>query len=192
MGTSSTDLDRKLTDIMDMAATWRAVLLIDEADVFLERRSLHDIHRNAMVSVFLRVLEYYSGILFLTTNRVSTFDDAFKSRIHIPIRYTDLSFSSRAEIWRNFCKRVPGGVDIDEKGIEVLAEHELNGRQIKNVLKAAESLAAFDGVRIDLGQLQQVTKIQATFEKDLDSVIGVDYTAPGHSRKDVEQRNMFL
>lgn len=192
MGISSTELDRKLTDIMDMAATWRAVLLIDEADVFLERRSLHDIHRNAMVSVFLRVLEYYGGILFLTTNRVSTFDDAFKSRIHIPIRYTDLAHESRAEIWRNFCRRVPGGVDIDEKGIETLAEHDLNGRQIKNVIKAAESLAAFDGVRIDLGQLQQVTKIQAAFERDLDSVAGVDYTAPGESRKDVEQRNMFL
>lgn len=177
---------------MDMAATWRAVLLIDEADVFLERRSLHDLHRNAMVSVFLRVLEYYSGILFLTTNRVSTFDDAFKSRIHIPIRYTDLSHQSRAEIWRNMCKRVPGGVDIDERGIEVLAEHELNGRQIKNVIKAAESLAAFEGVKIDLEQMQQVTKIQATFEKDLDSVIGVDYTAPGSSKKNVEERNMFL
>lgn len=192
MGTSSIDLDRQLTDIMDMAATWRAVLLIDEADVFLERRSLHDLHRNAMVSVFLRVLEYYSGILFLTTNRVTTFDDAFKSRIHIPIRYTDLSVDSRAEIWRNFCKRVPGGVDIDEAGIATLAEHDLNGRQIKNVIKAAESLSAFDNVRIDLAQMQQVTKIQATFEKDLDSVIGVDYTAPGRSRKDVEQRNMFL
>jgi len=51
---------------MDMTSTWRAVLLIDEADVFLERRSLHDLHRNAMVSVFLRVLEYYAGMfLFL-------------------------------------------------------------------------------------------------------------------------------
>lgn len=192
LGTSSTDLDRQLTDIMDMAATWRAVLLIDEADVFLERRSLHDLHRNAMVSVFLRVLEYYSGILFLTTNRVTTFDDAFKSRIHIPIRYTDLSIESRAEIWRTFCQRVPGGVDIDDSGIATLAEHDLNGRQIKNIIKAAESLSAFDNVRLDLAQIKQVTKIQATFEKDLDSVIGVDYTAPGRSRKDVEQRNMFL
>lgn len=175
-----------------MAATWRAVLLIDEADVFLERRSLRDLHRNAMVSVFLRVLEYYSGILFLTTNRVTTFDDAFKSRIHIPIRYTDLSIESRAEIWRTFCQRVPGGVDIDDSGIATLAEHDLNGRQIKNIIKAAESLSAFENVRLDLAQIKQVTKIQATFEKDLDTVIGVDYTAPGRSRKDIEQRNMFL
>ncbi|KAK3341903.1 P-loop containing nucleoside triphosphate hydrolase protein [Lasiosphaeria hispida] len=192
LGVSSTDLDHQLTRIMDMTATWRAVLLIDEADVFLERRSLHDLHRNAMVSVFLRVLEYYSGILFLTTNRVTTFDDAFKSRIHIPIRYTDLSVDSRKQIWRNFCGRVPGGVDIDERGFGVLAEHDLNGRQIKNAIKAAESLAAFDEVKLDLKQLLQITKIQDMFEKDLTNLSGIDYTAPGQSKKDADSRNMFL
>jgi len=192
LGTSSTDLDHQLSRIMDMTSTWRAVLLIDEADVFLERRSLHDLHRNAMVSVFLRVLEYYTGILFLTTNRVTTFDDAFKSRIHIPIRYTDLSPASRKQIWRNFCARVPGGVDIDDAGLDRLADHDLNGRQIKNAVKAAESLAAFDGVKLDLAQLLQITKIQDMFEKDLTSLSGVDYTAPGGSRKDADSRNMFL
>ncbi|KAK4154710.1 ATPase family AAA domain-containing protein 3B [Chaetomidium leptoderma] len=192
LGTNSVDLDRNLTRILDLAATWRAVLLIDEADVFLERRSMSDLHRNAMVSVFLRLLEYYSGILFLTTNRVSTFDDAFKSRIHIPIRYTDLSVESRMHIWRNFCSMVPGGVDVDEKGLATLAETDLNGRQIKNAIKAAESLAAFDEVKLDLKQLLQITKIQAMFEKDLTSVSGIDYTAPGASQKDAERRNMFL
>jgi hypothetical protein len=39
------------------------------ADIFLERRSENSIHRNALVSVFLRLLEYHQGILFLTTNR---------------------------------------------------------------------------------------------------------------------------
>ncbi|KAH8650042.1 P-loop containing nucleoside triphosphate hydrolase protein [Xylariales sp. PMI_506] len=192
LGVTSADLDTQLTRIMDMTSTWGAVLLIDEADVFLEQRSLHDLHRNAMVSVFLRVLEYYSGILFLTTNRVNTFDDAFKSRIHIPLRYTDLTVESRAQIWRNFCRMVPGGVDVDERGFALLAEHELNGRQIKNIVRAAESLASFDGVKLDLKQLQQVTKIQATFEKDLNSLSGIDYTAPGASKKNAESRHMFL
>ncbi|KAI2626414.1 P-loop containing nucleoside triphosphate hydrolase protein [Xylaria nigripes] len=192
LGISSTSLDESLTRIMDMTSTWKAVLLIDEADVFLERRSLHDLHRNAMVSVFLRVLEYYTGILFLTTNRVNTFDEAFKSRIHIPIRYTDLSPSSRMQIWRNFCDRVPNGVDIDEDGLRALSEHDLNGRQIKNIVKAAESLAAFDGVKLDLKTLQAVTKIQARFEEDLTNVAGIDYTAPGETRKYGEKGNMFL
>lgn len=191
LGMSSDQLDAQLTEIMDMTSTWRAVLLIDEADVFLEQRSLHNIHRNAMVSVFLRVLEYYSGILFLTTNRVATFDDAFKSRIHIPIRYTDLDATSRLKIWRNFCSKVPGGTNISEKEFEKLAEDELNGRQIKNVVKAAESLANFDGVKLDYKQLQQVTKIQARFEKDLTDFGEIDYTAPGSAKKHAESRNMY-
>ncbi|KAI1460706.1 P-loop containing nucleoside triphosphate hydrolase protein [Annulohypoxylon moriforme] len=190
LGVSSGHLDLNLTRIMDLASTWKAVLLIDEADVFLERRSLHDVHRNAMVSVFLRALEYYSGILFLTTNRVSTFDDGFKSRIHVPIRYTDLSLASRLQIWRTLCGRVPGGVDVDEDGLESLARHDMNGRQIKNIIKAAESLAAFDGVKVDLKQMEQVARIQNAFEKDLTSVGGVDYTAPGESKGD--GFNMFL
>ncbi|KAI1213008.1 P-loop containing nucleoside triphosphate hydrolase protein [Annulohypoxylon truncatum] len=190
LGVSSGHLDLNLSRIMDLASTWKAVLLIDEADVFLERRSLHDVHRNAMVSVFLRALEYYGGILFLTTNRVGTFDDGFKSRIHVPIRYTDLGFASRLRVWRTLCGRVPGGVDIDERGLESLARHEMNGRQIKNIIKAAESLAAFDGVKVDLKQMEQVARIQNAFEKDLTSVGGVDYTAPGQSKGD--GFNMFL
>ncbi|CAJ2500031.1 Uu.00g028840.m01.CDS01 [Anthostomella pinea] len=181
LGVSSQLLEDKLTSIMDMASTWRAVLLIDEADVFLERPVSRDIHRNAMVSVFLRVLEYYSGILFLTTNRVNKFDDAFKSRIHISIRYTDLSKASRLQVWRNFCGRIPGGVDIDERGLATLAKHDLNGRQTNNVVKAAESLPAFHGARLDLARLQQVTTIHATFEKDLTNPMGVDYRVPGET-----------
>jgi len=63
LGTDSTTLDSRLTNILDMASTWKAVLLIDEADVFLERRSLHDMGRNSLVSIFLRVLEYYGKYL---------------------------------------------------------------------------------------------------------------------------------
>lgn len=45
------------------------VALFDENDVFQEERSQADLQRNALVSVFLRVLEYYDGILILTSNR---------------------------------------------------------------------------------------------------------------------------
>ena len=86
LGTNPRDLEQELTKILDVAHSWGAVLLLDEADVFLEARTPQDIHRNALVSIFLRLLEYFQGILFLTTNRVATFDDAFQSRIHIALR----------------------------------------------------------------------------------------------------------
>jgi hypothetical protein len=57
LGTSAAKVDQNLANILRISATWSAVVLIDEADVFLEERSLHDIERNAMVAVFLRQLE---------------------------------------------------------------------------------------------------------------------------------------
>lgn len=73
LGTDPARLESELQKILDIAHSWGALLLLDEADVFLEKREVHDIHRNALVSIFLRLLEYFQGILFLTTNRVETF-----------------------------------------------------------------------------------------------------------------------
>jgi AAA+ superfamily predicted ATPase len=70
LGTDSRFLESELQKILDICHAWGAILLLDEADVFLEKRNMHDIHRNALVSIFLRQLEYFQGILFLTTNRV--------------------------------------------------------------------------------------------------------------------------
>jgi ATPase family associated with various cellular activities (AAA) len=101
LGTDPRVLERSLTDILDIAHAWGAVLLLDEADVFLEKRSIHDIHRNALVSIFLRLLEYFQGILFLTTNRVETFDDAFQSRTSLTPQPTPPSTHQANKIYRD-------------------------------------------------------------------------------------------
>ncbi|KAH9204697.1 hypothetical protein DL95DRAFT_244968, partial [Leptodontidium sp. 2 PMI_412] len=44
---------------------------------------------------FLRTLEYYQVIMFLTTNRVQQIDDAITSRIHFKIKYSDLRREQR-------------------------------------------------------------------------------------------------
>ena len=98
--------------------------------------------------MFLRVLEYYDGIMILTTNRVGTFDEAFKSRIHLAIRYLKLDEEQRLEIWRNFIQmlgRTKERVDVDdlERNANKLAQTELNGRQIRNVITLARYLAKF-------------------------------------------------
>ncbi|KAB8298079.1 hypothetical protein EYC80_001842 [Monilinia laxa] len=100
LGTDPRTLEAELQKILDIAHAWGAVLLLDEADVFLEKRTIQDIHRNALVSIFLRLLEYFQGILFLTTNRVETFDDAFQSRIHIALRYGDLSTKAKKSVFK--------------------------------------------------------------------------------------------
>ena len=87
LGTDPRQLESSLREILDVATAWDAVIGLDEADVFLEARDEHDIVRNAMVGVFLRLLEYHQGVLFLTTNRVKNIDSAFYSRISVALQY---------------------------------------------------------------------------------------------------------
>lgn len=138
LGTDSRTLEAELNKILDIAHSWGAVLLLDEADIFLERRTIQDIHRNALVSIFLRLLEYFQGILFLTTNRVETFDDAFQSRIHLAIRYGELNAKARRSVWKMFLARVQAkeGVQtakFSDRDLDALARHALNGRQVCHV-----------------------------------------------------------
>jgi hypothetical protein len=142
LGINPNQVEAQLTNILEMIAKWNAVLLLDECDVFLEARSNHDLERNKLVSIFLRVLEYYEGLLFLTTNRVDNIDAAFQSRIHISMAYPDLTVESRRHIWENFLKGLNVQASFGEKDLDELATVQLNGRQIKNVLKSAALLAA--------------------------------------------------
>lgn len=87
LGLTPNEVEESLKNVFRLAHLWDCVLLLDEADVFLSQRSKSDMKRNALVSVFLRVLEYYNGLLFLTTNRVGAVDEAFKSRIHLSLYY---------------------------------------------------------------------------------------------------------
>ena len=72
LGIRPEEVEMNLENILEMVAKWKAILLIDECDVFLEARPIHDMERNKLVSIFLRLLEYYQGTLFLTTNRYVT------------------------------------------------------------------------------------------------------------------------
>jgi hypothetical protein len=57
LGCYSNLLSENLTRIFSLCARWDAIILLDEADIFLEARSTREIDRNAMVSVFLKELE---------------------------------------------------------------------------------------------------------------------------------------
>jgi hypothetical protein len=145
-------------------------VLIDEADVFLEERSVHDIHRNALVAVFLRQLEYFAGILFLTTNRVSTFDDAFQSRIHVALRYRELDEQTRSAIWKAFLNKVGAYEGIGEKEWERLVAKEVNGRQIKNAVRTAQALAHSKKEGLTFGHIDLVLNVMEQFENDMKSI----------------------
>lgn len=118
--------------------------------------------------VFLRVLEYYNGVLFLTTNRVGTIDEAFKSRIHLSLYYPPLTEKQTLDIFEVNLRRLkeieaakaavlaesdPDHLEIviDDRRIMRFARHHFrgaknlsdrwNGRQIRNAFQVAYSLA---------------------------------------------------
>ncbi|KAL2049575.1 hypothetical protein ABVK25_010154 [Lepraria finkii] len=166
------DLESKLSQILDLAHKWHAVLLIDEADVFLEQREVRDVARNALVSIFLRKLEYFQGILFLTTNRVATFDEAFQSRIHIGLRYDSLDIKAKKGIWNVFIDRVRELPDVKvanftEDDFNKLSNFDVNGREIKNAVRTAQSIALNEGEMLSMTHLLRVLFVGNVFAKDL-------------------------
>ncbi|GJE84502.1 ATPase family AAA domain-containing protein [Phanerochaete sordida] len=164
LGTSAGTLDSALQGVFDIATSWKAIVLIDEADVFLEQRSLHDLERNAMVAVFLRHLEYYRGILFLTTNRVRTFDEAFLSRIHVALHFRELTHDAKAQIWTAFLLKV--GITVSDEQLALLAERKVNGREIKNATRTATSLAAGRGESLRYDHLVETLDAMEDFTSD--------------------------
>ena len=171
LGTEPTKVEQYLESVLYLGKIWDCVVLLDEADVYLEQRSMESLDRNALVSVFLRVIEYYEGILILTSNRVGTFDEAFKSRVQLALHYENLKLRDRRKIWENFIKRLETleekGVDFDDlyKHVNDLAKHELNGRQIRNALTTARQLALYEEKDLDFNDLQQVIKVALKFDK---------------------------
>ncbi|KAK0724043.1 P-loop containing nucleoside triphosphate hydrolase protein [Lasiosphaeris hirsuta] len=198
ISTKLDEVEKYLESVLHLGKTWGCVVLLDEADVFLEQRTLTDLERNALVSVFLRVLEYYEGILILTSNRVGTFDEAFKSRIQLSLHYENLGKPQRHKIWKNFLSRLKqldaeqpstsvtepgtlkrkfesepsGSIDFDdvECYFEELAEFEMNGRQIRNAITTARQLAKFQNTKMGYRHLKRVITVASKFDDYLKKV----------------------
>ncbi|GAW25485.1 putative AAA family ATPase [Rosellinia necatrix] len=131
---------------MEFAETWKAVILLDEADASLAEWGDVDMLRNAVASIFLRHLEYYQGIMLLTTNRPHSFDSAFHSRIHFSFNYEPLEVQARVSIWGTFPDRVKATISVEvmlqEGDLNALENMELNERQIENTVSMTQAVAS--------------------------------------------------
>ena len=90
-------------------------------------------------------------------------DPAFKSRIHFTHFYPQLTPEVRKSIWRSFLKRAVGvphiKVSIDEEGVALLAAQQINGRQIKNTMKIAQSVAVQDRAPLTAKSIMDITDL---------------------------------
>jgi hypothetical protein len=159
LGTTAKEVEAELEKNFALASRWDCILLLDEADVFLSARERTDFQRNGLVSVFLRVLEYYTGILFLTTNRLGDFDEAFASRIHMSLHYPELDKDKTLKVFqlnltlieerfkkhgRNIIFDASSVSDFADQHYELYKHSRWNGRQIRNACQTALALAEYD------------------------------------------------
>jgi len=126
LGTDPSNVEIRLGTFLRTAEKWDSIVLLDEADIFLEHRGRHDIFRNAMVGVFLRLLEYHNSPMFLTTNRVFAFDPAIRSRISIAIKYHPLKREARKQVWQQLLDMASASISPED--LDEVSRSQVNGR----------------------------------------------------------------
>ncbi|KAM5357115.1 hypothetical protein ACJZ2D_016600 [Fusarium nematophilum] len=175
IGVDPVRVESFLTTTFKIASRWKAILLIDEADVFLAQRSDNP-QINALVSVFLRELEQFDGVLFLTTNRVQSFDEAMISRIHLALKYQPLDRDARKAVWQHFLDQAATnrGCPDGAKLADELADRELNGREIRNTVFVARSMAAYEDTVVLESHLRDSIRAREQFQYDYRGVGAVE------------------
>ncbi|KAK3361017.1 P-loop containing nucleoside triphosphate hydrolase protein [Lasiosphaeria ovina] len=164
-------LEDQLVKVFRLGLRWGAVVLLDEADVFMARRSSAELQRNSIVAVFLRMIEYYEGMLFLTTNRVEDFDPAFYNRVHVTIQYQNLGPSERQNIWRQHlaraCKLNRNRDLWNEDAYRLLGSIDTNGRDIRNATRTATGIARSTDADLDITHVVAVMRNNLSGTQDL-------------------------
>lgn len=164
LGTDASELEEELKQVLGRAARLGAILLIDEADVFIHERG-ESMVQNAVVGVFLRVLEYYQGVLFMTTNRATVVDDAIISRCTAQVKFEIPSPEGQRKIWgilSGLSKIKMAATDLDKF---VKAHPRLSGRDVKGLLKLANLIATKRKKPIDGKMLEYVLQFKPTNEE---------------------------
>lgn len=161
LGLNPEQVEQNLGVVLQRANRWNAILLLDEADVYIRRRG-DDLVHNAIVGVFLRVLEYAQCILFMTTNLAGDVDDAIASRCIVKIGYDLPDANDQRKIWRTLADL--NHIDLSEATIAafVAAHPRISGRDVKNLLKLASFVSAREGRSVDLQTLEFALEYKPT------------------------------
>ncbi|BGP33012.1 hypothetical protein JCM10296v2_004801 [Rhodotorula toruloides] len=165
LGTTAQTLENQLKNVLELATAWNAVLLIDEADIFLTKRDTRQLERNALVGIFLRLLEYFTRVLILTTNHIENFDEAFLSRFAVVLRFDELDEPSRRTLWERRPPPPPPPPppvpphSLSAFDLTHLASFRLNGRDIKHVVQTAQAVALVEGEELEMEHLDEVLRV---------------------------------
>lgn len=164
LGTAIEELEKNLKEILARAVRWNAILLIDEADVYVRSRG-GDVTQNAIVGVFLRVLEYYKGILFMTTNRGMEVDDAIVSRTTAVIEYEVPNYTGLLAILRQNAARF--GLEVPVSLLELVAKefNGISGRDARDLIKLVQMTFKSKGIPVTITLFRYCAKFRPMIKK---------------------------
>ena len=163
-GTDVAKMESCLRDAFDRARAWKCVLLLEHAVTAFQGRSReYNSLQNAIVVLFLRLIEFSEGILILTTDRVGVLDDRIRSAISLAVEFKGPGFEQRLGIWRSFIGEIdfPGTTlfrDDDEPwyNLDEVARFEINSRKIRHILISAQQLASHRKRRLSWDIIHEV------------------------------------
>ncbi|KAK0725502.1 P-loop containing nucleoside triphosphate hydrolase protein, partial [Lasiosphaeris hirsuta] len=168
LGSEYKSISKYFQRIMENAAEWNAIVLLDEAEMFLQRRNTKARDSNEKVTAFLRCLEHVQGILFMTTNFPEALDVAVESRIHIHITVDRPSLNKRKRIWDHFLEKLPSlgrNHTLSDADRVTLASWAINGRQIKNSFRMSLSVRESKTEPITLRDLERMIRMSCPVAK---------------------------
>lgn len=197
LGMDLDTIEKRLSKTLRRAEKWGAVLLIDEADVYIHERGT-GMEQNAVVGVFLRLLERYRGVLFLTSNRATVIDDAILSRATAWLRYNKPKPDELRKIWHILAKQYQH--DLSNADVDKIVDEMpfLSGRNVKHMLKLAELLSKKKNQPVDYALLKHVSNFLALDRPDGNpkyeqKVIEqqVEATRMQAARESIHKKNLF-
>lgn len=160
LGTTAEDVQKNLQVIFERGKRWNALLLLDEADVFVTRRG-DNLEQNAIVAEFLRTLEYFDGLLFLTTNRPNDIDEAIISRCAAIIHYDVPTSEAAAAIWRVMANQY--GTSLKDSMVNDLVRifPGIAARDIKMLFRLALRVSRKRNLPLDLDLFRRCAMFRA-------------------------------
>lgn len=125
------------------------------------------LYLDTSVPVFLRHLEYFQGIVFLTSNRGRNFDPAIKSRIHLFLQFDPPTAKTRETLWRLRLGKVdPEECDFDmEEALKLVQDVDMNGREISNAVNTMRTLAREEKMKMSLEHFKTFIQVWDCFEQ---------------------------
>ena len=159
------ETEKNLSKVFDAAETGHVVLLFDEADALLGKRttdvkSANDRYANIETNYILQRLEAFHGVAILTSNLESSIDPALSRRLSFELRFPFPDEEQRVEIWRRMMPaELPVADDIDYP--QLANRFELAGGHIRNIVLRAAYLAASDRAeRLGMAHLMRAAEYE--------------------------------